>query len=331
MVNILEVKDLVVKFYTVDGVVNAVNGLSFSLGEGETLAIVGESGSGKSVSMMSILGLLASPPARIENGLAMFQRKESSVDLLKQKYNTLSDIRGGEVGFIFQDPCTSLNPILPIGKQISESLIRHLGIGAGEAHERTIEMLEKVGIADAKRRYSYYPFQLSGGMRQRVMIAIAVVCSPKLVIADEPTTALDVTIQAQIVDLFKQLHESLRMATIWISHDLGLVASLADRVMVMYGGQAVESAKVDDLYEHPLHPYTLGLLGAVPGLNMEAGKRLVSIDGTPPDLMISIEHCPFTWRCSRVQPKCWEGRPPLKMVGEQHEVACFLFEQEGDK
>ncbi len=331
MVNILEVKDLEVKFYTIDGVVNAVNGLSFNICQGETLAIVGESGSGKSVAMMSILGLLASPPARIENGRAIFQRKERSVDLLKQKYQTLSDIRGGEVGFIFQDPVTSLNPILPIGKQISESLIRHLGIGAGEARERAMEMLEKVGIGDPKRRYSCYPFQLSGGMRQRVMIAIAVVCSPKLVIADEPTTALDVTIQAQIVDLFKQLHESLHMATIWISHDLGLVASLADRVMVMYAGQAVECAKVDDLYEHPLHPYTLGLLGAVPGLNTEVGKRLVSIEGAPPDLMISIDHCPFTWRCPRVQPKCWEGRPPLKRVGEQHEVACFMYEQESDK
>jgi oligopeptide transport system ATP-binding protein len=324
---LLEVEELVTKFYTVDGVIHAVNGLHFKLKEGETLAIVGESGSGKSVAMMSLLSLLPTPPAKIEHGAAYFTRKNGRrVNLIQQKYHELNDIRGGEVGFIFQDPVTSLNPILPIGKQISESLIRHLGLSTREAYEKSIELLDRVGIGDPKLRYRYYPFQLSGGMRQRVMIAIAVACNPSLVIADEPTTALDVTIQAQIVDLFKKLREDLKMATIWISHDLGLVATLADRVLVMYAGQVVETAKVDDLYERPMHPYTIGLLGAVPGMGMERSKRLVSIEGAPPDLMIPIHHCPFTWRCSRVEKRCWETRPPLIELGGEHEVACFLYE-----
>lgn len=323
---LLEVEGLVTKFYTVDGVVHAVNGLHFKLKQGETLAIVGESGSGKSVAMMSLLSLLPTPPAKIEHGAAYFTRKNGKrVNLIQQKYHELSDIRGGEVGFVFQDPVTSLNPILPIGKQISESLIRHLGLNTREAYEKAVELLDRVGIADPKLRYRYYPFQLSGGMRQRVMIAIAVACNPSLVIADEPTTALDVTIQAQIVDLFKKLREDLKMATIWISHDLGLVATLADRVLVMYAGQVVETAKVDDLYEKPMHPYTVGLLGAVPGMDMERQKRLVSIEGTPPDQMIPLTHCPFTWRCSRVEKKCWESRPPLIDLGGEHEVACFLI------
>lgn len=326
MKHLLEVKNLVTKFYTVDGVIHAVNNIDFYLDKGETLAIVGESGSGKSVAMMSILGLLPSPPAKIERGEAIFERDDGAVDLLKQKPKVLSDIRGGEVGFIFQDPVTSLNPILTIGKQITESLIRHKGMSISEARERALNLLEQVGIADPLLRFSNYPFQLSGGMRQRVMIAIAVACNPKLVIADEPTTALDVTIQAQIVDLFKQLRESMKMATIWISHDLGLVASLADRVLVLYGGQVAETARVDDLYEQGMHPYTQGLLGAVPGLRVEEGKRLVSIEGTPPDLMIKIEHCPFSWRCPHVHERCWNERPQLRVVGEEHEVACFMFE-----
>ena len=325
MAHILEVKNLVTKFYTIDGVVHAVNNISFYLDKGETLAIVGESGSGKSVAMMSLLGLLPSPPAKIENGEAILQRSHGPVDLLKQRARVLSDIRGGEVGFIFQDPVTSLNPIMTVGKQITETLIRHRAMSMNEARERTLSLLEKVGIADPILRFANYPFQLSGGMRQRVMIAIAVACNPNIVIADEPTTALDVTIQAQIVELFKQLRESMKMATIWISHDLGLVASLADRVLVLYGGQIVETAKVDDLYEQGMHPYTLGLLGAVPGLDREEGKRLISIEGTPPDLMIKIDHCPFSWRCPHPQEQCWHERPELKVVGDQHEVACFSF------
>lgn len=325
MSNILEVEDLTIKFYTVDGVVHAVNGLSFYLKQGETLAIVGESGSGKSVSMMSLLGLLPSPPAKIESGTAIFRRNGDAIDLLKQSTAALSDIRGGEVGFIFQDPHTSLNPILSIGEQITESLTRHLRISKSEARRRAIELLGRVGIPDPEVRYGYYPFQLSGGMRQRVMIAIALSCSPKLVIADEPTTALDVTIQAQIVELFKQFRADLHMATIWISHDLGLVASLADRVLVMYAGKIIEAALVDDLFEQPLHPYTIGLLGAVPGVKTEAGKRLASIEGAPPDLMIQIKHCPFTWRCPHVQDRCWQEQPSCKEMGNEHEVACFLY------
>jgi len=326
MSTILDVKDLVVKFDTIDGIVNAVNGISFHLDEGETLAIVGESGSGKTVSMLSLLGLLPSPPARIEQGKALFKQKEGYIDLLKQNYHILSDIRGGEIGFIFQDPVTSLNPILTIGQQITETIIRHLGKSRNEARFLAFELLEKVGIANPIVRFKQYPFQLSGGMRQRVMIAIAVACNPKIVIADEPTTALDVTIQAQIIELFKQLRETLHMATIWISHDLGVVATLADRVLVMYGGRIVESAKVEDLYEKPLHPYTIGLIGAVPGINSRGSKKLISIPGSPPDLMIPINHCPFAWRCNEVEAKCWENIPTLHQIEEDHEVACFLHE-----
>jgi len=330
MAAILEVNNLVTKFYTIDGVVNAVNGISFSLEDGETLAIVGESGSGKSVAMMSILGLTPSPPARVESGQALFRGNRGTVDLLHQNFKELSEIRGGQVGFVFQDPGTSLNPILTIGRQISESLIRHLGITPKEAKLRTLDLLTEVDIPDPELRYGAFPFQLSGGMRQRAMIAIAVACKPRVVIADEPTTALDVTIQAQIVSLFKQLRAKMGVATIWITHDLGLVAGLADRVLVMYAGQIVETASVDDLYDHPQHPYTIGLLGALPRLNTHETRRLVSIEGTPPDAMMPINHCPFAWRCTHAFERCWEENPVLADVEERHKVACFhVFERGG--
>lgn len=329
MTPILEVKNLVTKFYTIDGVVHAVNDISFSLEEGETLAIVGESGSGKSVAMMSILGLLPSPPARVESGQALFRGKTGEVDMLQLNYETINSIRGMQIGFVFQDPGTSLNPILTIGEQISESLIRHLRISPKEARQRAINLLTEVGIPDPELRLDAFPFQLSGGMRQRAMIAIAVSCAPSIVIADEPTTALDVTIQAQIVELFKNLRAKTGVSTIWITHDLGLVAGLAERVLVMYAGRIMESALVDDLYESPTHPYTIGLLGALPRLDLQEAKRLVSIDGTPPDSTIPIHHCPFAWRCTHVFERCWQESPAMTEVGKNHNVACFLVQERG--
>jgi oligopeptide/dipeptide ABC transporter ATP-binding protein len=323
MSTILEVNDLVTKFYTLDGVVNAVNGVSFALHEGETLAIVGESGSGKSVTMMSLLGLIPMPPGKIEGGEALFTTEEGTRDLLQLPVDELRNIRGGQIGFVFQDPISTLNPILTIGEQIAETLTRHLGISRDEARERTIRLLAHVGIPDPELRYKAYPFQFSGGMRQRVVIAIAISCTPKIIIADEPTTALDVTVQAQIVDLFRNLRDELGVAIIWITHDLGVVAGLAERVLVMYGGRPVEIALVDDLYENPLHPYTLGLLGALPRLDSTESKRLVSIQGSPPDLLIPLVHCPFAWRCDYAFDRCWEEIPPLMTVAVRHQSACF--------
>lgn len=323
MAAVLEIKDLVTKFYTLDGVVNAVNGVSFSLGEAETLAIVGESGCGKSVTMMSVLGLIPKPPGKIERGQALFASAEGTLDLLKISVQDLRNVRGGQIGFVFQDPISTLNPILTIGEQISETLTRHLGLSKGEARERTIQLLSSVGIPDPELRYKAYPFQFSGGMRQRVVIAIAIACTPKIIIADEPTTALDVTVQAQIVDLFKRLRRELGVAIIWISHDLGVVAGLADRVMVMYGGMPVETGAVDDLYENPLHPYTLGLLGALPRLDSTESRRLVSIQGAPPDLLVPLGNCPFAWRCTYAFERCWGEIPTLVEVEKQHQVACF--------
>lgn len=323
MTKILQVQDLVTKFYTLDGVVNAVNGVSFDLSEGETLAIVGESGSGKSVTMMSLLGLIPIPPGRIESGRAIFNSESGSCDLLTLNPEELREIRGGQIGFVFQDPISTLNPILTIGEQISETLIRHKGISKEEARESTIKLLSQVGIPDPELRYKAYPFQFSGGMRQRVVIAIAIACTPKIIIADEPTTALDVTVQAQIIELFKELRDALGVAVIWITHDLGVVAGLAERVLVMYGGRPVEIAPVRELYKNPQHPYTLGLLGALPSLDAKESNRLKSIKGTPPDLLIPLKHCPFAWRCEYAFDRCWEEIPPLISVGDQHRAACF--------
>ena len=326
MSKVLEVKDLVTKFYTLDGVVNAVNGVSFDLEDGETLAIVGESGSGKSVTMMSLLGLIPMPPGKVENGEAIFMERQ---DLLQMTPAELRDVRGGQIGFVFQDPISSLNPILTIGEQISETLVKHKGMTKNEARDRVIELLTQVGIPDPELRYKAYPFQFSGGMRQRVVIAIAIACTPKVIIADEPTTALDVTVQAQIVDLFKRLRDALDVAVIWITHDLGVVAGIADRVMVMYGGRPAEVATVKDLYENPQHPYTVGLLGALPRLDSRESKRLVSIQGAPPDLLIPLEHCPFAWRCEYAFDQCWQEIPPLIKVGVGHQASCFYDMDKG--
>jgi len=320
---VLEVKNLVTKFYTLDGVIHAVNGVSFDLEEGEALAIVGESGSGKSVTVMSILGLIPSPPGKVEGGQAYFTDKYGRCDLLQLTPAELRNVRGGQIGFVFQDPISSLNPILIIGEQISEILVKHLGMSSNEAYKQTIELLGQVGIPDPEMRYNNYPHQFSGGMRQRVMIAIAIACNPTIIIADEPTTALDVTIQAQIVDLFQRLRNVIGVAVIWITHDLGVVAGLAERVLVMYGGRVVEIALVDDLYAHPQHPYTIGLLGALPRLDARETKRLVSIEGTPPDMLIPITHCPFAPRCPYAFERCWQEIPPIIAVGKQHQTSCF--------
>jgi oligopeptide/dipeptide ABC transporter ATP-binding protein len=329
MSRILEVNDLITKFYTLDGVVNAVNGVSFHLDEGETLAIVGESGSGKSVTMMSLLGLIPCPPGRIEGGEALFTMEEGSRDLLQLSVDELREVRGGQIGFVFQDPISTLNPILTIGEQITETLTRHLKLTKQEARGRTLKLLSSVGIPDPELRYKAYPFQFSGGMRQRVVIAIAIACDPKIIIADEPTTALDVTVQAQIVDLFRKLREDLGVAIIWITHDLGVVAGIADRVLVMYGGRPAEIASVDELYENPQHPYTLGLLGALPRLDTRESRRLVSIRGAPPDLLIPLEHCPFAWRCDYAFDRCWQEIPPLLSMAVRHQSACFYDLEKG--
>lgn len=326
--DILRVEDLVVRFHSNDGVIHAVNGVSLSLQPGEVLGVVGESGSGKSVTMMSLLGLIPQPPGRIESGRALFNTDDGQppIDLLAIGRPTLRAIRGKHIGFIFQDPISSLNPTMTIGRQIAESMIKHLSVDQNLARRHTVELLNTVGIADAQRRYDSYPHEFSGGMRQRVMIAIAVACRPDLIIADEPTTALDVTVQAQIMELVKHLRHTLNMSVIWISHDLGVVAGLADRVAVMYGGTIVECAQVDELFERPRHPYTVGLLGAAPSL-LDAGddeeRPLVSIEGTPPDLLEELTCCPFANRCNYAFDRCWQERPPLRSVGPQHELACF--------
>jgi oligopeptide/dipeptide ABC transporter ATP-binding protein len=320
MSTVLEVNNLETRFETHDGTVYAVNGISFRLDEGETLGIVGESGCGKSVSMLSILGLIPKPPGKIMAGNALFLGH----DLLKLSAEEMRQVRGAQISMIFQDPMTSLNPVLTIGDQIREPLETHLRMTPEESKQRTVELLKMVGISDGEDRLDDYPFQFSGGMRQRVMIAMALTCSPKILIADEPTTALDVTIQAQIIELVKELRKNLGMAIIWITHDLGIIAGLAHRVMVMYAGFIVERAKVEELYEHPMHPYTRGLLGSLPRVDAETSdKDLANIVGMPPDLLTKPKGCPFAPRCPYAFQRCQEENPPLDTIQEAHEVACW--------
>ena len=316
---VLAVSDLNTKFKTQDGVVHAVNGVSFDLHAGELLGVVGESGSGKSVTMMSLLKLIPMPPGEIVDGTAMFGDR----DLLAIGERELRDVRGGEIGFIFQDPMTSLNPVLTIGRQIGESLVKHTGISRRETKEPAIKLLEMVGIPDPAQRLKAYPHELSGGMRQRVMIAMALACSPKVIIADEPTTALDVTIQAQIIEEIKELREELGTAVIWITHDLAVIAGLADRVMVMYGGRIVEEAPVGELYARPQHPYTLGLLKSLPRLDQK-GQDLESIKGQPPTLVGEEEPvgCAFAPRCEFAMDRCNTDTPVLLERRPGHRVAC---------
>lgn len=320
MAKLLEVKNLKTQFFTQDGVVHAVNGITYQVDQGETVAIVGESGSGKSVGVMSLIRLIPEPPGKIVDGEVWFDGQ----DLLKLNEEELRRIRGNRIAMIFQDPMTSLNPVLTIGRQITEAIELHLRLNRDEARKRAVELLELVGIPGASSRLDDYPHQFSGGMRQRVMIAMGLSCNPQLLIADEPTTALDVTIQAQIVDLVERLKEELGMAIIWITHDLGVVAGMADRVIVMYSGFIVEEADVDSLYAQPRHPYTLGLLRSIPRLDLGRQKRLIPIEGLPPDLLDPPSHCPFAPRCTFQIEKCWQENPPLMDVGAGHRSACWV-------
>jgi len=317
---VLEVQDLATRFHCPEGIVHAVNGVSFHVNEGETLGIVGESGCGKSVTMMSLLRLIPEPPGKIENGKALFQGR----DLLQLSPEEMRIIRGSQIAMIFQDPMTSLNPSLTICKQISETLMEHRGMSKSQARKRSIELLEFVGIPSAKSRVDDYPHQFSGGMRQRVMIAIALSCNPKILIADEPTTALDVTIQAQIVNLIKRLRDELGMSIIWITHDLGVIAGLAERVAVMYAGYFIELALVRELYKNPRHPYTIGLLSALPRIDGRHAKRLANIEGQPPNLLKVPQYCPFAPRCAVAMDRCFKENPSLRSVGEDHHIACWV-------
>ena len=316
---LLEIKDLQVQFYTPEGTVHAVNGVSYDIHEGEVVAIVGESGSGKSVSMMSILGLIPIPPGEVVSGSATFEGK----DLLQMEEKELEDVRGKEIAMIFQDPMTALNPVLTLELQLTEGLRKHLGMTDEESIARGVEMMELVGIPDPARRLKDYPHQFSGGMRQRVMIAMMLACNPTLLIADEPTTALDVTIQAQIVELTIRMRESVKMSMFWITHDLGVVAGMADRVIVMYAGTVVEEAEVDSLYEDPLHPYTHALLGALPRVDQRRDRRLNSIPGAPPNMVVMPQGCPFAPRCEYCFERCVAERPPLDTLAVRHKAACW--------
>ena len=320
MGNLIEVRNLQTQFFTQDGIVHAVNGINYEVAEGETVAIVGESGSGKSVGVMSLIRLIPEPPGKIVNGEVEFDGQ----DLLQLNEEELRQIRGNRIAMIFQDPMTSLNPVLTIGRQITEALELHLNMNRDESRSRAIELLELVGIPDAGARLDDYPHQFSGGMRQRVMIAMGLSCNPQLLIADEPTTALDVTIQAQIVDLVTRLQSELGMAIIWITHDLGVVAGLADRVLVMYAGFIVEEGPVDVIYGQPRHPYTLGLLRSIPRLDLGRQKRLIPIEGLPPDLLDPPQSCPFAPRCPFVIDKCLEENPPLMAIGAVRKSACWV-------
>jgi oligopeptide transport system ATP-binding protein len=319
MAALLQVKDLKTQFFTQDGVVNAVNGVSFDLYEEETLGIVGESGSGKSVTALSIMGLIPQPPGKITNGEVLFKGK----NLVGLPEDEMRKIRGKEIAMIFQDPMTSLNPVLTISRQIGEALQLHMDMDRAAARKRTIELLKLVGIPSAADRIDDYPHQFSGGMRQRAMIAMAIANDPDVLIADEPTTALDVTIQAQILDLIKRLKREFGTAVMMITHDLGVVAGMCDRVQVMYAGHLVEQASVEQLYADPRHPYTLGLIRSVPRLDEARKERLEPIPGLPPDLVNVPPGCPFYPRCSFHMPVCLEQRPLLRPVDGAHTAACW--------
>jgi oligopeptide transport system ATP-binding protein len=320
---LLDVNNLVTRFYTDDGTVHAVNGISYTLEEGETLGVVGESGCGKTVHALSIMRLIPSPPGKIEEGEVIFGGR----DLLKISNREMRHVRGAEIAMVFQDPMTSLNPVHTVGFQIMEALKLHQGMGDKAARNRAAELLSLVGIPDADDRLDDYPHQFSGGMRQRAMIAMALSCNPQLLIADEPTTALDVTIQAQIIDLVKRLQERLGMAVMWITHDLGVVAGMAETVNVMYAGYIVERGPVKLIYGEPRHPYTIGLLGSLPRLDEAPGTELVSVPGLPPDLLEMPPGCPFADRCAYAEEQCLEGMPPLEEADrEGHTVACWRWE-----
>lgn len=324
--HLLEVRDLRTQFFTDDGIVNAVNGISYDLNAGETLAIVGESGCGKTIGVLSLIGLIPSPPGKVVGGKVTFNGQE----LTKLSRSEMEEVRGRDIGFVFQDPTMCLTPVLTIGLQITEVLVRHMGMTKQQAQTRGIELLKMVNIPQAEERFDNYPHEFSGGIRQRIMIAIAIACMPKLIIADEPTTALDVTIAAGLIDLIKQLREELRTAVIWITHDLAVVAGLAHRVIVMYAGSIVEEGPVRDLYKKPLHPYTEGLLDSVPRLDVVRDGRLSTIGGLPPDLVHLPKSCAFAPRCAYAQDKCWREAPPLMEVAPNRKTACWFSEKVGE-
>lgn len=316
----LDIKDLSVEFQTVEGTVHAINNLSYSLDEGETLGIVGESGSGKSVSSLGIMKLIPNPPGKIVNGEILYNGK----DLAKISEKDMEKIRGNEISMIFQEPMTSLNPIITCGKQIAESLILHRGMKKKEAMQTAVEMMKEVGIANPEKRVHEYPHQMSGGMRQRVMIAMALACNPKILICDEPTTALDVTIQAQILDLIRKLNKEMGTAIIMITHDLGVVSELCKKVIVMYTGRIVEEAPSEDIFKKPLHPYTIGLISAIPKITKERDP-LTTIEGVVPNPTEIIEGCSFWPRCNYATEQCKKEEPPMVQVEEKRKVRCWKF------
>jgi oligopeptide/dipeptide ABC transporter ATP-binding protein len=319
--HLLEVNNLKTYFFTRSGVVKAVDDVSFTVRPGQALGVVGESGCGKSVTALSIMRLIASPPGRIVEGEILFNGE----NILEKNTEELSELRGSKISMIFQDPMTSLNPVFKVGYQIAETVKRHRkGISNDQAWKRAVEMLELVHIPDARKRAHSYPHEFSGGMRQRVMIAIALACNPQLLIADEPTTALDVTIQAQILELMQGLSKEFGTALMLITHDLGVVAGTCEHVIVMYAGHIVESAPVSQIFHTPAHPYTIGLLESIPRLDRQRGSRLTPIPGQPPDLSREIIGCPYAPRCPRVQLRCRQERPTLKPVGRGEQLAaCF--------
>ncbi len=318
---LLQIENLTTRFHTDDGTVHAVNGISYTLKEGETIGVVGESGCGKSVHALSLMRLIPIPPGEITDGKVLYRGR----DLLHVSQDEIRKVRGGEIAMIFQDPMTSLNPVMTVGNQIMEVLRLHAGMDDEQALDRAGELLELVGIPSARARLDSYPHELSGGMRQRAMIAMALGGNPQILIADEPTTALDVTIQAQIIELVKRLRDMIGMTIIWITHDLGIMAGLAERMLVMYAGHIVEKASVTDLYANPSHPYTLGLLKSIP--RADTGKRdqrLIPIVGRPPDLLSSPKGCPFLPRCRYSIDRCTVENPVLKEIGPEHEIACWI-------
>lgn len=320
---LLEIENLQTQFFTSAGVVKAVDGITYDVAPGETVAVVGESGCGKSVGAMSILRLIPNPPGKVVGGHIRFDGK----DLLSLSDDEMRKIRGRDIGMIFQEPMTSLNPVISIGRQLTETLEHHLGMSREDGMKRARELLGLVGISEPDRRLVQYPHHLSGGMRQRVMIAMALACNPKLIIADEPTTALDVTIQAQILELMKNLTRDLGVAMIIITHNLGVVARYADRVNVMYAGRIIESGSAEDIYHNPKHPYTLALLRSVPRMDQPRGSKLQPVDGQPPDLTKLDDGCSFRPRCAFASEQCARARPALEVVNEGHIVACWEKEK----
>ena len=325
MASLLEVKDLRTYFYTYEGVVKAVDGVSYELEEGETLGLVGESGCGKSVSALSVMRLIPDPPGKIVAGEIQFENE----DILKVDMDDMRRIRGGKISMVFQEPMTSLNPVLTVEKQLTETLELHMGMTKGEARREGVDLLSRVGIPDPESRIKQYPHQFSGGMRQRVMIAMALSCNPRLIIADEPTTALDVTIQAQILELMKSLTTEFGVALIVITHNLGVVARYADRMNIMYAGKIIERGSAMEIYANPRHPYTIGLLHSVPRLDQPRREKLDPIEGQPPDLINVPEGCSFRARCRWAIDKCAIEAPPLMPTSDGHWSACWRSEELG--